>query len=544
MLNPKSIKNLLTSTLKADSETPGGPFTLSKPAPASRIPRQVHNAHFSYVQPSPLPEPKLVSFNYSLAKELGIEYTDSGNAVSTHVIDILSGNKTLEGSNPWALNYGGHQFGSWAGQLGDGRAISLVQFQNDEKLYELQLKGAGLTPYSRFADGYAVVRSSIREYLAAEAMHALGCPTSRSLSLIAGSRIVLREQEEQGAVVCRVLPTWIRLGNFEIFYSRGDKESLKMLADYTIDNFFPDIKDSPKKYYDFISAVLEKTANMIAHWQAVGFCHGVMNTDNFSIIGLTIDYGPFQFLDAYDPFYICNHSDETGRYSFNNQPQIGLWNLVRFASALQPLFEEPTDEVVKELQIIIGKYNPVLAQKYNELMCKKFGFREPSRECMVTIVQPLLVLLQDSEMDYTLFFRSLSSLSLAHSQLPSETLELWKSYSLLPKEAFDTVDPNSETGQSLSTQFSIWYLQYKSAHERSDELARKELMLKSNPRFVPRNYVLQQVIEKAEQGNYEIVNDYLKVLQSPFEEWTEKEYELFGNPVPVKDRDIKCSCSS
>ncbi|KAJ3269206.1 hypothetical protein HDV01_001685 [Terramyces sp. JEL0728] len=542
MLNPKTIKNLLTSTLKADSETPGTPFALSKPTSASKIPRQVHNAHFSYVQPTPLPEPKLVSFNNSLATELGIEFADNSGNVSQEVINILSGNKNMEGTNPWALNYGGHQFGSWAGQLGDGRAISLVQFEH-EQLYELQLKGAGLTPYSRFADGNAVLRSSIREYLAAEAMHALGCPTSRSLSLIAGSSVVQREQKEQGAVVCRVIPSWIRLGSFEIFYSRGDTESLKLLADYSISNFFPEISDSPKKYYEFISSVLEKTAHMIAHWQAVGFCHGVMNTDNFSILGLTIDYGPFQFLDAYDPFYICNHSDETGRYSFNNQPQIGLWNLVRFASALQPLFADPA-EAIKELQTIISQYNPILAKKYNELICQKFGFSEATKELMVTIVQPLLELLQASEMDYTLFFRSLSNLSLESKQLPEETLELWKSYSLLPKEAFDTVDATSETGQSLATQFSIWYVQFKTAHKRTDEIARKELMLKTNPKFIPRNYVLQNVIERAEKSDYAIVHEYLKVLQNPYDEWTDNEYELFGKPVPAQDRDIKCSCSS
>ena len=350
------VANLPLKRLKVDLATlplavaggTGSPQTGNSAAEkASKTPRPVLNAHYSLVNPSVPPDPvTLISLNKRFAKEqLGV---DGEDCISDDDLAVLCGSKPFPSSSSWAYCYGGHQFGSWAGQLGDGRAISIAQIQSTSSssssnlYYELQLKGAGMTPYSRFADGLAVVRSSIREYLCAEAMHALGVPTSRSLSLVTTGRVVEREIQEKGAIVCRVSPCWIRFGNFEIFYARDDVDNLRLLADYVIETFYSD-ELGKGQYTAFLEKVVQNTATMIAKWQTVGFCHGVMNTDNFSILGETIDYGPFQFLDAYDPTYICNHSDEMGRYSFMEQPNAALFNLIRLATALSPLLEKEVE---------------------------------------------------------------------------------------------------------------------------------------------------------------------------------------------------------
>jgi uncharacterized protein YdiU (UPF0061 family) len=525
------ITNFLTKQLKSDPETPGLPLLPSKNSQASISQRQVLQSHFSFVQPTPPPNPKLLSFNATFARLIGLDpLLVQDPEVAQEWINVLSGTTPIPHSNAWALCYGGHQFGSWAGQLGDGRAISLAQLQHNDQLWELQLKGAGLTPYSRFADGLAVVRSSIREYLCAEAMEALGVPTSRSLSLITTDQDVERETMEKAAIVCRVAPSWIRLGNFEIFFARNDLDSIEQLADYVIGHHFKSC-EGPEKYTHWAIQVVEKTAVMIGKWQSVGFCHGVMNTDNFSILGITIDYGPFQFLDQYDPLYICNHSDHTGRYSFMEQPRVALWNLLRFCNAIHHLLERelsPNQTIQERMYHILGHFTPKLQAVYNDAMCRKLGFETGSKEKMEQIVQPLLILLEEAEMDYTLFFRWLSNLNI-QDELPEQTLSQWRQWSYL--EEFDT---------ELDDRFREWYQNYKQA----DETIKPEIMLKSNPKFILRNHIVQEVIEKTEMGDRQLVDHYLRVLQNPFDEHGETEARLFGGKVPSNKRDVKCSCSS
>jgi uncharacterized protein YdiU (UPF0061 family) len=525
------ITNYLTKQLKQDPETPGLPLMPSKNSKASISQRQVLNSHFSFVQPTPPPNPNLLSFNATFARLVGLDPTAIQDPeFAQEWINVLSGVTPLPNSNAWALCYGGHQFGSWAGQLGDGRAISLAQFQHQDQLWELQLKGAGLTPYSRFADGLAVVRSSIREYLCAEAMNALGVPTSRSLSLITTDQDVERETIEKAAIVCRVAPSWIRLGSFEIFFARNDLDSIEQLADYVIKYHFPNCEGG-QKYTDWAIQVVEKTAEMIGKWQAVGFCHGVMNTDNFSILGITIDYGPFQFLDQYDPLYICNHSDHTGRYAFMEQPRVALWNLLRFCNAIHHLLEpelSPNQTIQEKMYQILGHFTPKLQTVYNDAMCQKLGFENGSKEKMDQIVQPLLILLEEAEMDYSLFFRWLTNQSL-EQEISEIWISQWRQWSYL--DEFDS---------SLDQRFREWFESYRQLRNN----VKREIMLKANPKFILRNHIVQEVIEKAENGDKLIVDQYLRVLQSPFDEHGEEEERLFGGKVPSHKRDVKCSCSS
>jgi uncharacterized protein YdiU (UPF0061 family) len=331
-----------------------------------------------------------------------------------------------------------------------------------------------------------------------------------------------------------VAPSWLRFGNFEIFFARDDKESIKLLADYTMEHFFPDCKS----YTAWATKVVELTAIMVAKWQAVGFCHGVMNTDNFSVLGLTIDYGPFQFLDQYDPLYICNHSDETGRYAFMEQPRVALWNLLRFCNAISHLLlgECQGVPIQEKLQEILGVFTPTLQKTYNDAMCQKLGIAEGSRELMDKIVHPLLVLLEEAEMDYTLFFRTLSKQPL--TRINKEMLQEWKECSYLAISEFD------ESKDNLNDRFSEWSHDYYESVKDipTDEL--KQRMLSSNPKFILRNHIVQTVIEKTENRDVDIVDQYLKVLQKPFDEHSKEDEELFGGKVPKNKRDIKCSCSS
>lgn len=538
---------------------------------ASKTPRPVLHAHYSLVTPSAPPDPvALISLNKRFAKELGF---DGGN-ISDDELAVLCGSKPFPSSSSWAYCYGGHQFGSWAGQLGDGRAISISQIQTSStasssrsNLYELQLKGAGMTPYSRFADGLAVVRSSIREYLCAEAMHALGVPTSRSLSLVTTGRVVEREIQEKGAIVCRVSPCWIRFGNFEIFYARDDVDNLRVLADYVIETFYPS-ELVRGQYTAFLEKVVQNTATMIAKWQTVGFCHGVMNTDNFSILGETIDYGPFQFLDAYDSTYICNHSDEMGRYSFMEQPNAALFNLIRLATALSPLLEKelegsPSLSLTETIKPILDQFAVTLRTVYQGEICRKFGFSnlslQDTRHLMESVVQPLLMLLREAEMDYTLFMRTLSSVDLEKSEVLSENV--WQSWikcsyrsSTLAKN-----DAEDAEGQELKIQFLNWFTLFRQAHLSiaggiKNDHERRVFMEGVNPRYILRNNVVQKVIEAVEEqvqgegggtAGTVLVEKYLHVLQNPFVELENVDDDkFFGGMVPSSQRNIKCSCSS
>ncbi|KAJ3381509.1 hypothetical protein HDU92_005300 [Lobulomyces angularis] len=534
----------LTSTLIPDAATPTTANNFSI------LQRMVKDAHFSYVKCETFPNPKLISVSENCLKEIlgcnerTIENIKADSKTKEEFVKYFTGEIPLyEKQNPWALAYAGHQFGSYAGQLGDGRAISLAQFYDPNgKIQELQLKGAGLTPYSRFADGYAVLRSSIREYLCSEAMYHLNIPTSRALCLIGTDKIVYRETPETGAVVCRVAPSWIRFGSFELPFYRKEVKLLKILADYTIENFFSKLANHEKKYTEFLKCVGSKTAAMISKWQAVGFCHGVMNTDNFSVLGLTIDYGPFQFMDIYEPDYICNHSDEAGVYSFENQPNAAYFNMAKFATALVPLvLEEEGNDKQKTgnvLTEILQSFVNEMKEKHLLEMHKKLGFSTKTEESM-ELVKLLLVALPPAKVDYTIFFRELSEFKTKCNT--DEEL-------VLPPTIFIEKAKESNVGSSKDNLKLLkdWFKSYNNylIKENMNDEARHLRMKSVNPKYILRNNLVQDCITLAEKGNYSLLEKYFKVLQKPFDEGTAEDYQLFGGLVPNEKRRIRCSCSS
>jgi uncharacterized protein YdiU (UPF0061 family) len=359
-------------------------------------------------------------------------------------------------------------------------------------------------------------------------MHALGVPTSRSLALVVTpDRMVQRETLETGAIVSRVAPGWIRFGNFELFYARGDFANLKLLADFTMKHHFG-LENG--EYAKWIQVVILSTADMIAHWQAVGFCHGVMNTDNFSILGITIDYGPFQFLDAYDSEYVCNHSDESGLYSFDAQPKVGLWNLSRLCTALSPLFGDlESPQVQQELTSMLEMYMPRFKETYTRLMSSKFGFQSGSDAIMEEIVSPFLDILEKYKMDYTLSLRLLSRIP-SQECLDEADLQAFKKLGSADSLAFDK-------------DMSEWWRVYMQHSEPSKDKERLDRMLKANPKYVLRNSMVQEVIDQAEQGDYSAIEEYLQVLVNPHQEGT-RQQERYAQPVPGHLQGIKCSCSS
>ncbi|KNC98861.1 uncharacterized protein SPPG_05830 [Spizellomyces punctatus DAOM BR117] len=528
--------NSFTHHLIADARTAGEPFARARtPSPFAHTPRQVLSAHFSYVEPEPAPDPVLISVSKPCGEVLGLDLEAilADEREKDRFIGFVSGRYVPEGTNPWSMAYAGHQFGSWAGQLGDGRAICLGEVTTEaEQRWEVQLKGAGLTPFSRFADGYAVLRSSIREYLCSEAMFHLGVPTTRALSLVGSSRRVQRETEETGAVVCRLAPTWVRFGNFELFLSRGDIPNLRLLADWVIAHHFPHLAAHPTKYSAWLTEVTHRTAKTIAKWQSVGFCHGVLNTDNMSILGLTLDYGPFQFMDAYDPQYVCNHSDHTGRYAFDAQPGVGLWNVAKLASAVSPLVvdEENGDKSRAEdkLKEVLQSYAGKFHEEYMSLMTKKLGLMSPRPEDVETLVKPLLAHLATLQADYTHFFRSLSTgftLAQSDSKPPlSEPLEEW--YNAYRTRLLSELDSQAQDVLVKA------------------DMDRMQRMKAANPKYILRNHLAQQVIDKAEKGDYGDLEAYFKVLQRPFEDGSAEEGTKFAGSVPSWAKGLKCSCSS
>ncbi|MDB9814839.1 YdiU family protein [bacterium] len=483
--------------------------------------REQGDQHFSPVMPSRLDDPVMVSSNALLAKELGI---DPAELDSPELLELMGGNFMIANIKPIALVYSGHQFGVWAGQLGDGRAMTLGELpvvdptdnslsEKDKKphLWDIQLKGAGPTPYSRFADGRAVLRSSIREYLCSEAMHGLGIATTRALCLLDSKTQVYREEIESGATVCRVAKSHIRFGSFEHFHYRNQPEAVKAMADYVIERNFPQWAEADNKYYLMFENCVFKTARMIAQWQSVGFNHGVMNTDNMSIIGDTIDYGPFGFLDAYDPDHVCNHSDNQGRYSFKNQPSVGLWNLNALATSLTSLISN--DELIGALK----QYEPEYLNQYRNIMAEKLGFEEyqPDDE---TLIKSLMELLHSNNVDYTIFFRSLSQYSDANQSIRDQFVD---------RDGFDQ-----------------WAEKYKTrlAQQNASDTQRQQKMDGINPKYVLRNYMAQAAIEAAQQGDYTEVNVLLEILQSPCDEHSEAE-KYAGLPPDWAER-LSVSCSS
>lgn len=469
--------------------------------------------HFSPVVPSRLDQPTKVSSNSLLATQLGI---DPAALESQTMLDLVSGNFGTANIKPIALVYSGHQFGVWAGQLGDGRAMTLGELpvtgaDGKIELWDLQLKGAGPTPYSRFADGRAVLRSSIREYLCSEAMHGLGIASTRALYLLDSKTRIYREDVESGAIVCRVARSHIRFGSFEHFHYRNQPEGVAALADYVIDRHFPEWAAEHNRYLKLFTQTVENTAKMIAQWQAVGFSHGVMNTDNMSILGDTLDYGPFGFLDSYNPNFICNHSDSHGRYSFKNQPSVGLWNLNALATSLMSLLS--SDELIA----VLKTYEPHYLAHYRALMAAKLGLLE-YRDDDEQLLNSLLELLQKNAVDYSLFFRQLCTFSATDQSVRDHFID---------RDAFD-----------------LWAEQYlqRLVQQPLTDQQRCAKMLRTNPKYVLRNYMAQAAIEKAQQGDYSEVNLLLRVLQNPFDEHPEAE-KYAGLPPDWADH-ISVSCSS
>jgi serine/tyrosine/threonine adenylyltransferase len=461
----------------------------------------------------PMPDATLVAVSPSASKILDIDASEI--LQSSDWQTMLSGGTPLAGAEPLAAIYAGHQFGQWAGQLGDGRALLLGEVQTSKGPMELQLKGSGPTPYSRRADGYAVLRSSIRELLCSEAMAGLGIPTTRALSMSVSDRPVIRETLETSAIVCRMAPSFIRFGSFEYFCHFNKHADLKILADYTIDRFYPTARNSSEPYSEFLKLVTEKTAVMVAHWQSVGFCHGVMNTDNMSVLGLTLDYGPFGFLDAFDEEHICNHSDDLGRYSFSNQPRVAHWNCYCLAQALMPLIKD-----VGLAEEALDAFNPAFEAAYMGLMRKKLGLFE-AQDDDAELIRSTLALLQANKADFTLFFRCLATIDIDNRcrdlMLDWVTFDTWKAKYLV------------RTGM-----------------EKTSPELRRSTMLAVNPVYVLRNHLAEQAIQLARgdkgQADYSEVVRLLKALESPFTETVE--FEAYGELPPTWASELSVSCSS
>jgi uncharacterized protein YdiU (UPF0061 family) len=498
--------------------------------------RQVNNAAFSYVKPKIPSRPKLIH----LAKEVQnlIGFSDDFVA-SEAFLNLVSGAEIIGNSKPFAMNYAGHQFGNWAGQLGDGRAIVLGEIEHNNQLFTLQLKGAGPTPYSRRADGLAVLRSSIREHLCSEAMFHLGVPTTRSLSLVSTGDEVVRDVMydgnaalEKGAIVCRIAPSFIRFGSFELLSSQNDIENLKLLADYTITNYYPEINTTGKeKYIAFFKIVAEKTRKLLLHWQRVGFVHGVMNTDNMSIHCITIDYGPYGWLENFDPNWTPNTTDATGkRYRFGNQSNIALWNLYQLANALYPLIEEAAP-----LEEILNDYAKKYDEDFLEMMLKKLGITLKNDE-NENLIQQLLYNLEQTETDFTIFFRNLNQIEKTDT---SETCVAKIT------EAF--YKPEEVTGIILET-WHFWFAHYVTLlnKELLSDNERKTLQNSVNPKYVLRNYMAQMAIELAEKEDYSLLNELYKLLLHPYEEQPEFEKWFAKRPDWARQKigSSMLSCSS
>lgn len=518
-------------------------FCLELPADKnpSNTRRQVHNACYSQVMPTPVINPKLIAYSKAVAELLDLDLTA---CETDDFVQIMAGNRLAKGMSTYATCYGGHQFGNWAGQLGDGRAINLGEIVNRQgQRWALQLKGAGPTPYSRSADGLAVLRSSVREFLCSEAMFHLGVPTTRALSLILTGEQVMRDmfyngnpKAELGAVVCRVAPSFTRFGHFQILAARGELDNLRKLVDYTIRTDFPDLGEpSPSVYITWFEAVCRKTAEMIVHWQRVGFVHGVMNTDNMSILGLTIDYGPYGWLENYDPDWTPNTTDAgERRYRYDNQPAIGFWNLGQLANAIYPLIEQ-----VEPLQTALDVYTHTFVQGWQAMMATKLGLKcfEPATD--EALFDELLVILSLVETDMTLFFRQLALLDTRNHAVSVNDLiqPLLVAY----------YEPTQLTPDYLA-RLESWlqtYLQRLQQDGLRDDI-RRDNMNKVNPLYVLRNYLAQLAIDQAEQGDYALVNELLTVLHNPYTQQLDKEMFAEKRPDWARQR-AGCSmlsCSS
>ena len=446
---------------------------------------------FSPITTQPLNNTFLIHKNQALYDQLGLDFDEKT------LLKIASGEQKFEGTQPIASIYAGHQFGHFVPQLGDGRSCLIGQVSG----YELSLKGAGTTPYSRGADGRAVLRSSIREYLCSIAMKGLNIATTEALTLVSSDTEVYRENIEPGSIVMRVAPSHVRFGHFELFASRGQTAQVKQLADFVIEHYYPHCQGE-SRYVDFFNEVVKHTAVMISGWQAQGFSHGVMNTDNMSILGLTIDYGPFGFLETYNPKFVCNHSDHEGRYAFEQQPGIALWNLARLGDSLESLID------AKQSKAVLDNYQAYLVKAYSKLMRQKFGFIKKDDQDNVLIGQFFEVLYQNQK-DYTNSLRQLSDID----QL------------------------------SKDTDFTDWIELYHKRIDQDKSSDRVELMNSVNPKYILRNYLAEEAIREAQdQKRYDKIATLFELLRKPFDE--HQGLELYTNEAPDWAQGLSVSCSS
>ncbi len=470
---------------------------------------------YSPVTPTPFEQTaELIHFNSDAADLLDLEHKVQDDP---NFADIFTGKQRFNGDAPLAMLYAGHQFGHFVPQLGDGRAVMLGETTNQRgEKWEIQLKGSGQTPYSRAGDGRAVLRSTIREYLCSEAMHGLGIPTTRALCITGSDDEVYREQIETGAMLTRLAPSHVRFGSFEVFYYRDQHEHIATLADYVIEHHYPELAESDDKYLALLETVIARTARLLAQWQAVGFAHGVMNTDNMSILGLTLDYGPYGFVEAYDPDYICNHSDHEGRYAFKNQPQIGLFNVSCLAQALLPLIE------VKAAKAALEKYQPAYIEHYHRLMANKLGFDKADND-NETLCKSLLGQMKQSRADFTSVFRQLAYVNDEEPGCHAGLRDLF----------IDTA------------KLDDWLSDYRAQlqQQAKPEALRREAMLACNPKYVLRNYMAQIAIEKAERyKDYSEIDALMTILKTPFDE--HPAHAHYAEPPPDWASKIEVSCSS
>lgn len=504
--------------------------------------RQVPGYCYSRVRPTPVPAPRLLAWSDELGELLGLARPAEHSAA----LHILAGNILTPSMKPFAARYGGHQFGNWAGQLGDGRAISLGQVPApDGRRWEVQLKGAGPTPYSRRADGRAVLRSSLREFLCSEAMHYLGVPTTRALSLVGTGAEVVRDMfynghpaPEPGAIVARVAPTFIRFGNFQLLAAHGEIDNLQALADYTLRHHYPELGEpSPAAYERLFAEVARRTAVLVAHWMTVGFVHGVLNTDNMSILGLTIDYGPYGWLEPYDPDWTPNTTDfGSRRYAFGQQPRVGLWNLVALAQALGPLVAD-----VQALRPSLDLYAETLAATQHALLLRKLGLTPREAAADRALTEALPAALAGPQVDMTIFFRQLSHLAPALLASPGPAAEAALLRHLLSQAAY-------EAAPAEDPALLDWLARY--AQRLRQETAAPEAiqasMLAANPKFVLRNYLAQNAIEAADADDLGPLNTLFEVLKTPFAEHPAHEALAARRPDWARDKpgSATLSCSS
>jgi serine/tyrosine/threonine adenylyltransferase len=524
---PHGFDNRFTRKLPADSEV-------------ANFRRQVHGACYSRVAPRPAAAPHLIAYAREVGDLLGIT---SAICESPEFVQVFSGSQLLDGMDPFAMCYGGHQFGHWAGQLGDGRAITLGETVNEVgQRWALQLKGAGPTPYSRSADGLAVLRSSIREFLCSEAMHHLGVPTTRALCVVGTGERVVRDmfydgnpRPEPGAIVCRVAPSFTRFGNFEILASRNEVDLLRKLVDYTLETDFPGLGPPGREtYIRWFREVCERTAVMIAHWMRVGFVHGVMNTDNMSILGLTIDYGPYGWLEDYDPHWTPNTTDaQQHRYQFGAQPQVALWNLAQLGNALMLLVED-----AGALEKALSQYSARFDTEWRKMMAEKLGLATFGALRDAELISELFDLLQQSEADMTIFFRHLASLETASAASDDALLAPFAAACYRPEAISDT----------LRQRTLRWLRRYvgQLRLESVPEAERRARMHRVNPKYVLRNYLAQLAIDRAEQNDFGLVNELLEVLRRPYDEQPDKESFAAKRPEWARQRPgcSMLSCSS